>query len=68
MEIVDTAEPIPLDELNSRSEFLVVGGDRMIVAECDSTPHAIQARTVYARKHSESAAIYRRTPRGWVRY
>jgi hypothetical protein len=63
------SDSIPLSDIPSRAQFIVLDSEKHIVAECASTPEAIQAVKQSAKKNpEEDTAIYRRNRYAWVKY
>jgi hypothetical protein len=58
---MNRGDSIPLSDIPSRAQFIVLYSEKRIVAECESTPEAIQAVKERAKKKpEEDTAIYRR--------
>lgn len=63
------SETIPLSDIPSRAQFIVLDPEKHIIAECESTPEAISALALRLRKNpEEDTAIYRRNRYAWVKY
>jgi hypothetical protein len=66
---MNSTPSIPLVDIPSRAQFIVLDSEQHIVAECESTPEAIRAVRDRLRKNPEDeTTIYRRNRYAWVRY
>jgi hypothetical protein len=69
MTLRNSIPAIPLAEIPSRAQFILLDSHQRVVAECESTPDAILALQDRLRKDpTDDAVIYRRMRYAWVRY
>lgn len=59
---------VPLNEIKSVEEFVLLGTNHVFVSEHATGQDASRALADYVRHTGREAYIYRRTDKGWVRH